>query len=412
MRMRQVADSRGSRDPLQRTRIVGAGITACGASSPGSAHATPTATPFVIASTATPTQVTQQLDIPPTKYLYPSPDGTLLVAEYDSTRNSTLNLYNLAGQEQGAPYSLAAGEWVGDSGISWFNDSSGLLIPQSSGPLLIMDRQGNVHSTGLTFSYPQVSQDGRWIGGTGTYQNKDSIAEIAPRAGGPVRVLAQEGMVVGWQNNRAIYCTGSFGENGTGGYLYAFAPNTGASQQLAQISSDKGPELTALQLAADSSPDGQVLILQLGKMQSMMLVGNHLLPCPSPPVLWVGQHDTIAVAASANTGIKDYVIEDIITGKVVRDTGVPANLPPVLLITAVSGNWLVTTDGLQPPDFTLVNDVTKASYPIIPDQNGILTGVSPVGNQGKFLVTEYIPAAAAAENKTEVVLVDATSLGK
>jgi hypothetical protein len=107
-------------------------------------------------SSATPQQATEQLPIPATKYLYPSPDGTLLAAQYDTT----IKLYTLGGQEVGSPYTGGGDVW------SWLPDSSGVFISQNSGPLLIMDRQGQIHSTGLEVRYPQLSQNGQWIGGT------------------------------------------------------------------------------------------------------------------------------------------------------------------------------------------------------------------------------------------------------
>jgi hypothetical protein len=83
-------------------------MIACTPASSSSSSATPTATLYVFPPTATPEQVTVQTAIPATPELYPSPDGTLIAAEYPVQVNSQLTnyairLYTLSGQELGDP---------------------------------------------------------------------------------------------------------------------------------------------------------------------------------------------------------------------------------------------------------------------------------------------------------------------
>lgn len=346
-------------------------VAACAPSSARSA--TSIATPFVLLPTATPTQVADQLPIPPTTRLFPSPDGTLLVGVYGSgTTNLTIKLYNLAGELQGQPYVLPTGF---DADMGWLSDSSAFWLFASNNTtgavksLALMDRQGRVHSTGFDMTFPQLSQDGHWIGGISRLPMQTAV--IAPRSGGPVRVLAQGGFFMGWQNNRAIYTTGMAGSD-----LYALDPTDGVPQFLAQLSSDEAPEFFT---GVFSSPDGQVLILNLGKVTIRMLVGNQVLPLPPTAAadqLWTGEHHDIVTQVH-----QEIVIEDIITGKVVSDTGA-SNMAPM----AVSGNWMIASSGYvgQPWELNLVNTVTHASYDIGPDQGD--GPVLPLGNQGRFLV--------------------------
>src|SRR5215469_5919654 len=282
-------------------------LVACGPSPQGIAGATSTASTvatIVPQSSTTPEQAIEQLSIPSTKYLYPSPDGTLLLAQYDTT----IKLYTLGGQEVGSSYTGGGDVW------SLLTDSSGVFISQSSGPLLIMDRQGQIHSTGLDVSYPQLSQNGQWIGGTAIDGNGNVIgAEIVARSGASARVLAKGGIFLGWQSSRAIYSSGGYGSA-----LYALVPDGGAPLFLAQLSSDETPE-EPIQPAINS-PDGELLFLQRGKDQYRMLVGNQLHQAPLGPLYWVGPHDILTSTPLPSGPSGDYVVEDLATGKVVSDT--------------------------------------------------------------------------------------------
>jgi hypothetical protein len=344
-------------------------VAACASSSP---NATSTATPFVLQPTPTPEQVTNVLPIPATTQLSPSPDGTLLVAVYSSTSSLTIRLYTLTGTEVGSPYALPLG---GGKTWSWLPDSSGLFISRSGAQLLILDRQGRVQSTGLTISSPQLSQDMQWIGGT-ALSSDGSItgAEIAPRHGGTARLLAPSGVFLGWQNNRAIYTTGGYGSK-----LYAQSPGGGAPVFLTQLTGAETPELPQGEV---SSPDGQVLGLQLGKAQSMILVGNQLRPGPAAPD-WIGQHDIMVSTLSPNNTQAEFALQDLVTGQVVHDTAVSAYMTSIL---AISGAWMITTNNEtgQLLQLTLVNYMTNSSIDINPSLGSIV----PVGNQGKFLGVE------------------------
>ena len=377
-------------------------LAACGPSSLGSM-----ATPTVAQPSATSQPDTTTLPIPLTTHLFPSPDGTLLAAEY----SPGIKLYTLTGQEQGSPYTGGAGV---DGSWSWFPDSSGLFLSQSHSPLLIMDRQGQVHSTGLVDIFaPELSQDGQWIGGTAYTSNFSIIgAEIAPRSGGPARMLAKGGTFLGWQSNRAIYSTGGFGSQ-----LYAQDPTGGTPLFLYQLSPTVG---VATPRGVVNSPDGQILFLEFTKpQQPLMLVGNHLLQVPEEtPLLWVGGHDIITVTSHATDPSGDWVIQDVATGAVVKDTG----LSPSVIggILAVSGNWLVTSTSadVDPQDLLpldLVNFVTKIilSNAVGLDPNetlesdGVQPIVVPLGNQGKFLTTFSISDARAGLPMSMIVLISA-----
>ena len=373
-------------------------LAACGPSSLGG-----TATPTVAQPTATPQPGTTPLLIPLTTHLFPSPDGTLLAAEY----SSGIKLYTLTGQEQGSPYTGGAGI---DGSWSWFPDSSGLFLSQSHGPLLIMDRQGQVYSTGLVGIFgPELSQDGQWIGGTAYTSNFSVIgAEIAPRSGGPVRMLAKGGTLLGWQNNRAIYSTGGFGSQ-----LYALDPRGGSPVFLDQLGNTVG---VATPRGVVNSPDGQILFLEFTEPQPpMMLVGNHLLPAPATtPLLWVSGQDIITMTSHATDPSGDYVIQDVATGAVIKNTG----LSPSVIggILAVSGTWLVTSTSADtdPQDLLpldLVNFVTKVilSNAVGLDPNetlesdGVQPIVVPLGSQGKFLTTISITDAHAGQPTSVIV---------
>ena len=379
------------------------GITAaCAPSSPSATSAgTPTATLFIIPPTPTPEHVTQTAHFPFTLPLYLSPDGTLVAAQYDST----IKLYTLSGQELGSPYTMQGG--VGNFG--WFADSSEGYIIDRSG-LHIMDRQGQVHPNRFNFILdlsqhgfvPDLSQNGQWFGGTSSHG-----AEIVPRNGGLFRVLAPGGVFMGWQNNRAIYTTGMAGSD-----LYAFDPASGTAQFLAHLPSDEEPMRSGF-----NSPDGHVLIFSLTNVTLqqrnsifMMLAGNRFMPFPSAAngspfastALWIGQqHDLIARLHG------EYVIEDIVTGKVIHDTGVAAN--QLGAVVAASGDWMVTFSGDRGPYFqlTLVNCLTNASYVIDPH----LSFIVPLGNQGKFLAADTedaVPGPNDTDSTSVVVVINPT----
>jgi hypothetical protein len=352
--------------------LVASTLAACASLSARSA--TPTDTPFVLLPTATPPQVTEQVPIPPTTQLYPSPDGTLLVGVYGSvTTHRVIKLYNLAGELQGQPYVLPTGfdadmGWLGDSSAFWFSASD--TTTGSVHTLALMDRQGRVYSTGVDMTYPLLSQDGHWLGGISILPTQS--VEIAPRSGGPAQVLAQGGVFLGWQNNRAVYATGTQVRD-----VYMLDPTGGTPQFLTQVTTDfENPPFVTQD---DSSPDGQALVLYLSRSITRVLVGNELLMLPrnaaALPLLWTGPHDIVAQVQ------QDLVIVDIITGKVLSDTGA-SNMAPM----AVSGRWMIANSGYvgQPWELNLVNIVTHASYDIGPDPGD--GPVLPLGNQGRFLV--------------------------
>ena len=227
-----------------------------------SKSATPTATLYVFPLTATPEQVIVQTTIPAPSELYPSPDGTLIAAEYTVQVNSqlsnyTIQLYTLSGQELGVPYTSNSIDGRG----SWLSDSSGLVLTPASGlggSMLIMDRQGHARPLGLAMRGPELSPDGRWIGGTAFDSNNTVIgAEIVPRSGGPARMLASGGVFTGWQNGRAVYTTGGSGTR----ELYALDPSGGAPLLIAQYPPDNpcfgGPPYQNIR-GDGSSPDGLV----------------------------------------------------------------------------------------------------------------------------------------------------------
>jgi hypothetical protein len=264
--------------------------------------------------------------------------------------------------------------------------------------MLIMDRQGTLHATGLNIIYPELSQDGRWIGGTAeTRSGAISGAVIAPRSGGAERVLAPGGEFLGWQNNRAVYTNGGYGSQ-----LYALDPNTSAPILLGKLTSDESPELPRGEI---NSPDGQVLSLQLGRSEPMMLVGNQLLPLRNFGP-WVGlTHDVMVIAPESDGSYSDYVIEDGPTGKVVRDTGVSSFYTGGVM--AISGDWMVTSNGGtgQFLQLSLVNFDTKVSYTIDPT----LSDIVPLGNSGEFLsvdTTNVTTNSNAREPTLQILIID------
>lgn len=355
-------------------------VAACGLS-PTSSVATATQTPFVLRPTATPPVVTRQVPIPPTAQLTPSPDGTLLAAVYgNALTHATIRLYNLSAALQGEQYVLPAGV---DATVGWLGDSSALWIFQSGGtfaalPLLLMDRQGHVHSIGFIMTTPQLSPDGRWIGGTALTSSGLAIgAEIAPRNGGPVRMLALGGGFIGWQDGRAIYVTSSPSSR-----LYALNPDGGAPLLLSQVAAN-----VRIGAYGDSSPDDQVLILPILGAEDRLLVGNQLRPFLLNPGLafWAGPHDFLT---GGNPGEPDLEIEDIITGEVVSDTG--ASVLEMMPL-AISGNWMIANSSSSPGptlELNLINIVTQASYDLGPKQ--VRTFVQPLGDQGRFVVNPSV----------------------
>ena len=383
--------------------VLSGALVACTPSSPrvvatatstSAASAQPTTTPGQVSQ-----QLIEQLAIAPTTALYPSPDGTLLAAEY----GTTIKLYTVAGEEVSTPYT-GAGVW------GWLPDSSGIFLLGATRPLLIMDRQGQVASTRLEISAPELSQDRQWIGGTSS-----NGAEMAPRTGGPARVLASGGVFLGWQNNRAIYSTG-----GQGSALYALDPSGGSPVFLAQLTSDETPEAPSQESV--NSPDGQILFLLLGKTHPMMLVGNQLRPAFLSPLFWVGSHDILTTASQSSSNPGDYVIRDLATGAELSDTGLsPSSLGGIL---AISGEWVVATtnNGSESPSYLpliLVNYRTKATFPLDLDSSATLQvlGIQvwqvalPVGDDGTFLSEETMTSSTSRPPQSRILLINAAAAG-
>lgn len=334
---------------------------ACAAPTHARSSPTPTDTPlatYTMAPTSTPQAGLAVLPLPMTTIpLVPSPDGSL-IAVID-TSQSSVTLYDTQGRAHGS-YAMPAGT---QPVAAWVSDSSGLLVwatyvtTNASGPLVLLDRQGHVVASGLNGANPAVSPDGNWIAYTHVPDNDSvGIVEVAPHNGGTARILAQNAIFLGWLNGRVAY----FSQ----GNIYTTIPGGGGAALLA--AAPGGDELRPPPSGPASSPDGQALVV-MGSHSAPYVVSNALVGKPLPdalifdPMSWAGSHAVLA-------GSNDVLIVDIITGAVVRDTGI--SIPGD--IRTVSGDWILWTDTANA--IHVVNFQTKAAHD---------TGPEPV--QGSFL---------------------------
>lgn len=303
--------------------------------------------------------------------MLPSPDGSLVASMNPGA--SRITLYNPTGHAQ-ATYS-------GIADAAWLSDSSGLFLWQqdpstpASGPLSIMDRQGAVHATGVNAGDPMLSPDGTWIVATDygdTIQHNQVVA--FPRAGGQAHVLAQGADALGWQTGNVIYWSS--------GGVYSVAPTGGSARLLAQV--PNGEYLRPLLYLSEvleeaNSPDDQALVAVGHRGELWVIGGTQLRQPPSdasqtPGLMWTGSHDVLGVQSQG-----DLTILDVLTGAVVRDTGISAPSS----VEAVVGSWVVGASGTTSADFSAVNLATKQQVDlgIFPAQMRVL----PLG-QGGFLL--------------------------
>ncbi len=327
--------------------ISSASITAC--STPSAANATPTPIPAA-ARQATPTpeptapaapRAIQRLPVAITGGVLPAPDGSLLVGwtVEGGVERPTVALYDLEGHVLGR-YNSTNGLLLN---ALWLADSSAFLIwnqildsSSKPGPIVVMDREGKIHSTGLAGINPVLSPDGVWLAATrlGVASDKNAV-EIVSYAGGAVQTVIQgeDLSFLGWQGDQIVY----FARGG----IFAIPVRGGSATQL--ISLQPEDEITQPPDGPTSSPDGQVLIVLLnhqpsvlarGKLRSLAAgePGVATLPAvASRPGLWAGPHESLGVSSQG-----ELLIIDMLSGAVERRTG----LGGVERADAVSWPWL------------------------------------------------------------------------
>jgi hypothetical protein len=194
--------------------------------------------------------------------------------------------------------------------------------------------------------------------------------EVAPLHGGAARALTS-GTFLGWQQGKIIY--------GLQGAIYSIAPD-GSGRQLL-TSTPGGEQIVPPILGPDSSPDGQALLVEEPHSRLAVLAGTHLQALPFAavelePMAWLGPHDILCGSA---TGMR---IVDIITGAVVRDTGVSVSG----IIEAVSGAWIASVDPTADPAIFLTNYMTRATRALGPAP--VMGPMLSLG-QGRFVLFGY-----------------------
>jgi len=184
-----------------------------------------------------------------------SPDGSSLI-EWTLGVHRTIEMFSLKGQLLGRYDSPNQMVLCAD----WLLDSSGVYLwtlPDSweakPGPIVLMDKAGTIHLTGMDGLNPELSPDGGWIAATlwGGSVGYDGV-EVVSTSGGPVHqiVLEAGGRFLGWDGSYLIYFApgGIFSKPHTGGIpllLIPFSPDD-------SIDLDQNPIY---------SPDGQVTIV-------------------------------------------------------------------------------------------------------------------------------------------------------
>lgn len=352
---------------------------ACVNSAHRSASATRTTGPFPTrtvapatsaTSSAIATQAFDGLSIPPSSNLVPSPNGTLLAAMGQT--QTTMGIYDLQGNVQGT-YAATDGQSLN---VRWLPDSSGLLVwetsgtTNASGPLVVLSAQGQVLVRGWNGWDPAVSPDGAWVAFTHIAATFPGDVEVAPLHGGAARALSN-GTFLGWQQGKVIYWLQ--------GAIYSVAPD-GSGQQLL-TSTPGGEQIVPPLPGPDSSPDGQALLVDEPHSRPAVLAGTHLQAMPFAavdlePMAWLGPHDILCGPA---TGMR---IVDIITGAVVRDTGVSISGA----VEAVSGAWIASVDPTADQAIFLTNYMNKATRALGPAP--IMGPILSLG-QGKFVLFGY-----------------------
>ncbi len=345
---------------------------ACASSAHRSASATRTAGPFPTSATASAivTQAFDGLSIPPSSNLVPSPNGTMLAA-IGSTQ-TIMGIYDLRGNVQGT-YAATDGQSLN---VRWLPDSSGLLVwetsgtTSASGPLVVLSAQGQVLVRGWNGWAPAVSSDGAWVAFTQIAATFPGDVEVAPLHGGAARALSS-GTFLGWQQGKVIYWLQ--------GAIYSVAPDGSGPQLL--ISTPGGEQITPPNLGPDGSPDGQALLVEEPHSRPAVLAGTHLQALPFAavdlePMAWLGPHDVLSGPMT------DVRIVDIITGAVVRDTGVSVSGN----IEAVSGAWIASVDPTAGQAIFLTNYMTRATRALGPAP--VMGPLLSLG-QGRFVLFGY-----------------------
>jgi hypothetical protein len=271
-------------------------------------------------------RIVRALPIPIVDQILPSPDGSLIA----NNQSTSIVLYDLQGHllaHIGSQSNLFLyGLWLSDSSglLTWEGECGpGAKLPN---PIILVDRQGTPRPTGLKGCDPIPSPDGIWIASERDESNSGpTVIEIVPQAGGSARALVRGPMLnlVALQRDQVVY-------SAPDGIYTISLTGTNKTKVL-----PLGPEDDVHQLlfGALRSPDGQVWVLINGRMPILLAQGT-IRPAPPDYPIWIGPHEAISLATD-----NQIMFVDMLTGQVVRETGIHINGSP----QAVSGSWFAWT---------------------------------------------------------------------
>ncbi len=341
----------------------------------------PAQSPVPLPSPSAATGAIQRLPVTIRGGVLPAPDGSLLVGwdVENGAGRPTVALYDLEGHVHGRYESSNAHRLS----AVWLPDSSGffiwdMVIDQTTkpGPVMVMERNGKVHSTGLEGINPAISPDRVWVAGTHLGQvPSENAVQVVSYSGGAVRALAESetALFLGWEGDQIVY----FNKGG----IYAVPVTGGSTTRLVSLRPED--DVTQPPGGPINSPDGQVLIVLLnrapyvlarGKLRSLTDVAANVFPLPavaSQPGLWTGPHEALGLLPQS-----ELVILDLLSGTVESHTG----LYGIDMADAVSWPWLTWRAGTV---IHATNFETKIGLNL--GEEPVAGGIFSIG-EGKFLL--------------------------
>ncbi|MDE3088789.1 MAG: hypothetical protein KGJ80_05335 [Chloroflexota bacterium] len=292
----------------------------------------------------------------------------------------TVALYDLEGHGRG--------QYESPNGLRlsalWLPDSSGFFIwnvvlDQASkpGPVVVMERNGKVHSTGLEGIDPAISPNRAWVAAThlGQASSRNAV-QVVSYSGGAARTVVEGENVLflGWEGDQIVY----FAKGG----IYAIPVVGGSATRFVSLRPED--DVTQPPVGPISSPDSQVLIVFLnqtpfvlarGKLRSLMEAEAGAFPLPavaSQLGLWTGPHEALGLLPPQS----ELVILDLLTGAVERHTG----LYGIDMADAVSWPWLTWRAG------TLIHITSlETKIDLNLGEEPVAGGIFPLG-EGRFLL--------------------------